>query len=100
MDATTEGYSIPTMGGFWKSFACQSPSSFGKKELENGGKIILPASSLEDLTFAQEEMDTSTPFSSFGGSSYGGLRRSMGPGVRAFLSQRIRVILDNRHSND
>lgn len=50
MDSGSEGYALPTVGGFWRSYSAISPKTFGKTELENGGKIILPSSALEELS--------------------------------------------------
>ena len=40
---------LSTVGFFWKKFLCISPKTYGKSEIENGGRIVLPASSLEVL---------------------------------------------------
>lgn len=56
------------MGNFWRSFSAVLPTTFGRKEIEDGGKIILPTSALEDLS---QDMDRfSHPF--FGGISHSG----------------------------
>eukprot|EP01114_Cavostelium_apophysatum_P014512 TRINITY_DN3787_c0_g1_i6.p1 TRINITY_DN3787_c0_g1~~TRINITY_DN3787_c0_g1_i6.p1 ORF type:complete len:1009 (+),score=225.69 TRINITY_DN3787_c0_g1_i6:144-3170(+) len=55
VENTLEGYSLPTVGKFWRSFSCVTPDTFGKKEIENGGKIILPMSALEELSHSELE---------------------------------------------
>ncbi len=68
IEAGREGYSLPTVGNFWRSFSAVLPGTFGRKEVEDGGKIILPMSALEDLS---QDMDKfSHPF--FGGISHSG----------------------------
>lgn len=67
LECGLEGYSLPTIGNFWRSFTAISPNRFGRPEIEDGGKIILPTSALEDLS---QELDKfSHPF-------FGGIRQS------------------------
>lgn len=73
VDSSAEGYSLPTIGGFWKSLTCVSPATVNKStELEGGGKIILPPSALEDLSQDMEKPSEHY----FSGRHFGNLRDS------------------------
>ena len=53
--APSEAYPMPTFGNFWRSYRAVTPQSFGRPELEHGGKMVLPASALEDLSGDMEK---------------------------------------------
>jgi len=62
MESGLEGYSIPTLGKFWRSFMSVSAMECHRTDLENGGKILLPQSVLEELTqYDQERTMTFVP---------------------------------------
>lgn len=55
MATATPNYGLPTINSFWHSYSVLSPAHFNKPEVEQGGKIILPLSAIEELT---RELDT------------------------------------------
>lgn len=72
MTTATAGYGLPTVNSFWRKYTARSPASFNRPEVEQGGKIILPVSAIEELT---RELDTQSDSLGFeGGPAY--LRQS------------------------
>jgi hypothetical protein len=57
------------VGNFWRSYNAVVPESYGRPELENGGKIVLPTSAFEELSENLEKF--AHPF-------FGGLQQSGG----------------------
>lgn len=84
MESPQEGYSLPTIGGFWRfvnnvagyltlrTFKSSNPVTGGKPELENSGKVIMPVSALEELS--QFDLENTNPYTF--SSPYGALATS------------------------
>ncbi len=64
MTTATAGYGLPTVNSFWRKYTARSPASFNRPEVEQGGKIILPVSAIEELT---RELDTQSDSLGFEG---------------------------------
>jgi len=64
MATATPNYGLPTINSFWHSYSVLSPAHFNKPEVEQGGKIILPLSAIEELT---RELDTQADTLGLGG---------------------------------
>lgn len=56
LEHADDEYAIPTVGSFWRLYTCLEIEA-ERKDIEGGGKIVLPPSAIEDLA-SQEFGDT------------------------------------------